>query len=116
MFKLEILDLYYRKNRQVGHTLAMLNGAKSDKNILVIIARESQKSYIKLPKEQLINMCHLNEKLLGKKNPILVDHFAIQLMYHEMKSELNKKDECIMELKAINKILNKRIKVMKSMT
>ena len=99
MFKLEVLDLYYRKNRRRGHTIAMLNGAKSDKNILVVMASESQKSYVDLPKEQMINMNNLHEKLLGIKNPVLVDHFTIQLMYHEMKSELDKKDEIIRKLK-----------------
>ena len=110
MFKLEILDNYYRKNRQVGHTLAMLNGAKSDKNILVVFASETQKSYIDLPKEQFINMCHLNESLKGRKNPILVDHFTMQLMYWEMKKELDKKNNKIIELEARNKILRNRVK------
>ena len=111
MFKLEVLDNYYRKNRQVGHTLAMLNGAKSDKNILVIIARETQKSYIDLPKEQLINMFHLKEKLSGRKNPILVDHFTTQLMYWEMKKELDKKDEEIRKLKIKLEKESKRLRM-----
>jgi len=98
MFKLEILDNYYRKNRQVGHTTAMLNGAKSNKNILVVVASEIQKGYLDLPKEQMINMHNLHEKLLGRNNPILVEHYAMQLMYEEMKKELNKKNECIEEL------------------
>lgn len=115
MFKLEILDNYYRKNRQVGHTTAMLNGAKSDKNILVVISSESEKTHIDLPKEQFINMRNLHERLLGRKNPVLVDHFTIQLMYWEMKKELEKKDEKVIELKAVNKILKKRIKITNSM-
>jgi len=114
MFKLEILDLYYRKNRQVGHTFAMLNGAKSDKDIIVIIAEETQKSYIELPKRQMINMSNLHEKLLGRKNPILVDHFAIQLMYWDMKKELEKKDEEIETLKTLNKILKRRLEIIKN--
>jgi len=104
MFKLEILDNYYRKNRQVGHTTAMLNGAKSDKNILVVVAREVQRVWIDLPKEQMINMANLNEKLLGKVNPILVEHFAIQLMYEEIKNELEKKDTYIRKLERELKI------------
>jgi len=114
MFKLEVLDNYYRKNRQVGHTVALLNGAKSDKNILVVIAHESQKSYIDLPKEQMINMEHLNEKLKGRISPVLVDHFTMQLMYHEMKKELDKNHEIILELKMKNKILREREKVIRS--
>ena len=110
MFKLEILDNYYRKNRQVGHTLAMLNGAKSNKNILVVIANNTQMNYFDLPKNQFINMCHLNEKLKGRENPVLVDHFTMQLMYQEMKKELDKKNDKIIELEARNKILQNRIK------
>ena len=109
MFKLEVLDNYYRKNRQVGHTLAMLNGAKSDKNILVVIANETQKNYIDLPKGQMINMCHLNEKLLGRKNPILVDHFTMQLMYWDMRKAIEKKDRTISKLGEKVKVLKNRI-------
>lgn len=109
MFKLEVLDLYYRKNRQVGHTVAMLNGAKSDKDILIIVANETQKRHIELPKEQLINMHKLHEKLLGRKNPILVDHLAMQEMYYEMKVELQKKDEMISTLEKKVKILEKKL-------
>lgn len=114
MFDLEFLNNYYQKNRQVGHTVAMLNGAKSDKNILFIVANETQKNYFDLPKQQMINMNNLKEKLMGRKNPILVDHFAIQLMYWEMKKELNKKDEKIETLKSLNKILRKREELIKN--
>ena len=92
MFKLDILNNYYWKNRQVGHTTAMLNGAKSDKNILVVITRNTQKSYIDLPKEQFINITYLQEGLIGKKNPVVVEHFALQLMWEEVRKELTKKD------------------------
>ena len=110
IFKLEVLDNCYRGNRQVGHTLAMLSGAKSNKNILVIMANESQKSYIDLPKERFIDMHNLQEKLLGRKNPVLVDYFTIQLMYWEMKKELDEKKNKIIELEVRNKILQNRVK------
>ena len=98
MFDLEVLDLYYRKTRQVGHTLALVNGAKSDKNILVVVANELQKTHIELPKEQMISMDNLRERLVGRKNPVLVDHFTMQVMYWDMKKELNRKDETIRKL------------------
>ena len=110
MFDLEVLDLYYRKNRQVGHTLALVNGAKSDKNILVLFANNMQKDYVDLPKNQFINLRNLKQDLMGRKNPVVVDHFTLQTMYWDMRKELNRKDESIIELKAINKILRNRLK------
>ena len=110
MFDLEVFDLYYQKNRQVGHTLSLLNGAKSDKNILVVFASNMQRNYIDLPKEQFINLGNLKQDLMGRKNPVLIDHFTMQMMYYEMRKELEKKDESIIELKAINKILRNRLK------
>lgn len=107
MFKLEILDLYFRRNRQVGHTIAMLNGAKSDKNIFVIMASNMQKSYIDLPEEQYISMRSL-DRLKGKTNPILIDHFTVQLMYEEMKNALEKKDKTISKLTHKIEILENR--------
>ena len=107
---LEKLDGYYRMSRRRGHTTAMLNGAKSDKNILVIIAHEAQKGYIDLPKEQLINMNSL-DKLKGRINPVLVDNYAIQLMWGEVKEELDKKDIYIekleKEIRYYEKVCNK---------
>ena len=107
MFDLEILDNYYRKNRQVGHTLALVNGAKSDKNVLVVVANKVEKTHIELPEEQMITMDNLREKLLGRKNPVLVDHFTLQVMYWDMRKELDRKDE------EITKLENKLIKSQK---
>ena len=92
--KLEILDEYYRINRQVGHTTAMLNGAKSDPNIIVLVHHQTVKNWIDLPKEQIISIDCL-EKLKGRISPILVDHYALQVMFSELKAELLKKDEYI---------------------
>ena len=95
--KLEIVDEYYRINRQVGHTTAMLNGAKSDPNILVLIAHQAVKNYIDLPKEQMISINCL-QKLKGRRNPVLVEHYALQVMFSELNHELLKKDEYINKL------------------
>lgn len=95
--KLEIVYEYYWRNRRVGHTTAMLNGATSNPNILVLVANEAQKKYIDLPKNQMINVNNL-DMLRGRKNPILVEHHALQIMYLELNNELLKKDEYIEKL------------------
>lgn len=107
--KLEILDEYHRINRRVGHTTAMLNGAKSDPNILVLVAHQAQKNYIDLPKEQMISINCL-DKLKGRRNPVLVEHYALQAMFSELNNELLKKDE------KINKLEEKLIKLQKRLS
>ena len=109
MYDLEFLDNYYRKNRQVGHTTAMLNGAKSDKNILVVFSNNMQKNYIDLPKEQFVNVRNLQQSLMGRKNPVVVDHYTMQVMHEETKKALNKKDETIEKLERKIKKLEKRM-------
>ena len=111
--KLETLDLYYRRNRQVGHTTAMLNGAKSDPNILVIVGHQAQRNWMDLPKEQMISMNCL-DKLKARRNPVLVEHFALQIMFSELQdkllklhNELLKKDEKLIKLE--KKLLDKNI-------
>ena len=99
MSKLGILADYYFVRRRVGHTSAMLNGARSDKNIIVVVAHKAQKNYIDLPKEQMITIAEL-DKLRGLKKPALIDHHALQIMFYELNKELNDKDEQIKYLKA----------------
>lgn len=97
---------YYFVRRRVGHTSAMLNGARSDKNIVVVVAHKAQINYIELPKEQMITLGEL-DKLKGLKKPVLIDHYALQIMFHELNKELNNKDEQIKDLKAKIKYLEK---------
>lgn len=97
MSKLSILNDYYFVRRRVGHTSAMLNGARSDKNIIVIISHKAQKDYIELPKEQMITLAEL-ERLRGLKKPLLIDHLALQTIFSELNIELHDKDKVIFEL------------------
>lgn len=97
MSKLSILSDYYFMRRRVGHTTAMLNGARSDKNIIVVIAHKAQERYIDLPKEQMVTLGEL-ERLRGLKNPLLIDHHALQIMFSELNIELHDKEEIIFEL------------------
>lgn len=106
MSKLSILADYYLVRRQVGHTSAMLNGARSDKNIIVVVANKTQKDYIELPNEQMITIGELI-KLKGLKKPVLIDHYALQLMFYELNKELNDKKEQIEALKIRIKYMKK---------
>jgi len=111
--KLEKLCNYYFTRRQVGHTTAMLNGAKSNPNIIVVVAKESMKRWIDLPKNQMITIKDLEKlpvddnpiidindfrELQGLKNPIIVDHYALQVMTQELVSKLKEKDKKIEKL------------------
>lgn len=106
MSKLNVLVDYYFTRRQVGHTSAMLNGARSDKNIIVVVSNKTQKDYIELPKEQMITIAEL-DKLKGLKKPVLIDHYALQVMFWELNKELNDKKEQIEALKIRIKYMKK---------
>ena len=99
MTKSEILSDYYSVRRRVGHTTAMLNGAMSDKNIIVIVAHKAQKDHIELPKEQMVTLGEL-ERLRGLKKPVLIDHYALQIIFSELNKELHAKDEIIKDLES----------------
>ena len=91
------LFYYYRNNRRVGHTTAMLNGAKSDKNIKVMIANWAQCHYIDLPKDQFIiyDDCNYIEKLHHMRNPLLIEHLAFDWIISDLVKIIQEKDKII---------------------
>ena len=100
--KLEVLDNYYRKNRQIGHTTAALNGAKSNRNIILLVASYRQRDCVDLPNEQILSINRL-ESLKRVVKPILIDHYALQVMFLEMKMDYLKKMNVL--IKCIDKFI-----------
>jgi len=99
---IEFLEIYFTKNRRRGHTTAMLNGAKSDKNIMVIVSDHQQKNNIDLPNKRMITINEL-DRLKGIQKPLLIDHYALQIIFYKILNLLKrgKKYEAI-----FNTILN----------
>lgn len=86
--KLKDIHTYYMMTRRVGHTISLLVGAKSNKNVLVLVANEAQKQNVDLPDNQMISINNL-EALRGRRNPLLIDHFALQSMISELLKDLD---------------------------
>lgn len=73
--KAEILLSCYASSRQVGHTNALINGAKNT-DCIVIAATEQHARDLRnrLPGKKILTV---SEKILGLRTPILVDHWAL---------------------------------------
>ena len=78
--KLEKLVMYTSKNKRVGHTFTALAGLNNNDKALFIVATRSQTQLINLPIERIISIYEL-DKLRGRQNPILIDHFALEMAY-----------------------------------
>lgn len=75
---LEELLQYYQTTRAVGHTYAMINGAKNTDNVLVLVHSQKYASEIKAkyPKAEFTGFLNL-EGLRGKRKPLLIDNGAM---------------------------------------
>ena len=103
--KLKDIHTYYMGTRRVGHTISLLNGTKSNKDILVLVASEAQKQNIDLPENRMVSINNL-EALRGRRNPLLIDHFALQCLISELLKDL---DELTIETN--KKILDYQLKI-----
>lgn len=87
MKKLKFLLDYFNSNRGIGHTKTELEGINnSDDAILIVHNREFGK-YLKLPDTKYLSINEL-EKLRGIKKPIIIDHFALEQLLNEYRSQL----------------------------
>lgn len=89
-----VLD-YYNFNRRVGHTTAMLNGAKSDENIKVLV---HNKKYFDLPQDQMISINEI-DRLRGNKKPLLIDHCVFGMMISELFQTIQQQEDVIEKYK-----------------
>jgi len=69
--------------RAVGHTWAEINGVKNSPKAVLIVANRQHNLSIDLPKEQIISIYDMEEKLAGKRCPIVVDHNALSTLVSE---------------------------------
>ena len=97
MLKLE----QYRRvmdTRRVGHTTAMINGANSDNNIVVVVAAYNNKNYLSLPGRNKVITIDEFDSLIGCRPPILVDHYAMNIMIDETLEEFYKQREALFNI------------------
>lgn len=94
---------YYRMNRAVGHTQAMLNGViGSSKDCLVLVSSYKQGLDMGLKKQNLLTIESFENRgsviLHGRNQPLAVDHFAMVQILEEAYREIIRLEKHIMIL------------------
>lgn len=87
--------------RVSGRTEAMLKGAANTPNCVVVCANRIHEQHIKsrAPNVQTISIEDSGGKLMGLHQPVVFDHFALQLLWEEREREFLEKIEKIKESK-----------------
>ena len=85
--------LRYRFARGAGHTYAEVKGVENVKNAVLIVANEQQKRSTGLPDKQVISINSTSKGtiLSGRRIPIVIDHYALQVMFDEIIQQLTTK-------------------------
>lgn len=108
MSKLNNLIEYYRNNRQVGHTTLMLTGLSFNRPCIVLCASSQHarilfnqvvdmaipelalvdRSSMQIGQVRFRSIAWLNGEHLAYDLPVIVDHFALDVLYHEHYEEV----------------------------
>ena len=75
--------------RAVGHTTAEIIGVQNVPTAKLIVANINQLKGIKLNSNQTMTISQIPQGLRGCRNPIVVDHFALQTLFLELLSDIN---------------------------
>ena len=51
------------------------------------MANEGQKKNIDLPREQMMSIQAIPQALMGKKQPIVIDHYALAILFEEYNAD-----------------------------
>lgn len=88
MIKTKLASLIdYGFARGVGHTEAMMNGMRNSPNAICILANSRQAFDLGILPGNYLTVENTVHGLLGHKRPILIDHFALALLYKEAEIE-----------------------------
>lgn len=89
---LEVLLNYYETTRQVGHTTAMMEGAKNTECLVVVYNSQVEKGIKKMfpdSKNKYISIYGV-DKLKDCKTPLLIDNSALFELLDEALKEISK--------------------------
>jgi hypothetical protein len=73
---LEEIYFYYMSHRQIGHTTVMMEGAKNSE-CLILVNDLQQGRELNIPEKRIVSLGSLM-RLRGKRQPLVIDHYAIQ--------------------------------------
>ena len=79
MTELEKL-MMYGFPRGIGHTWAEINGVKNNPEAILIVVNEMHATLTGLPPAQTLTLINLQEKLVGRQCPIVIDHAALDVL------------------------------------
>jgi hypothetical protein len=102
---LKVLADYFTHRRQVGHTTAMMEGAKKTDCVILVQNENNIKHFRKLkPDGNFITLTSLNDKLRGNHKPIVIDNAAMSDILSYSVSRIDFLESQIAEL---SKVKNK---------
>ena len=87
----EAIIEYYARNRGVGHTTAMIDGAKNTDGAIVLVHDYYNAAELKhkFPKLKAICATGPMEVLYGISAPLLIDHYVLTGLFYLLLSHIN---------------------------
>ena len=79
--KLDMLSCMFI--RQIGNTYAEIKGVENVENAILLVATKSHAEMTGLPPHKCMTLSEFPDKLVGKKCPIVVDHYVFQMLKDE---------------------------------
>jgi hypothetical protein len=100
--KQQLINLvqYFDNSRQVGHTTAMINGAKQT-DCIIISHNYSGSEYIKTlyPKGKVVALPAIEHELKGQHQPVLLDNAAVVQVVQIALGEIERLERKITSMK-----------------
>lgn len=90
--KLETLQRYFEGVRRVGHTRAMLDGAREQSgNVIVVASSENERRLLKrhLPTAKIVSLGSLDMDISGLHAPLVLDNEAVRRLCQEAGAEID---------------------------
>lgn len=86
---------YYQATRGVGHTLAALGKPTPDRPLFLShVYKNNIIEYGKVP----ISFTNLKETLRGQRAPLIIDHFALTIIFEESLRKIEELERRVSEL------------------
>jgi hypothetical protein len=92
--KLKVICNYYVKNRQVGHTRAVIRGAQNTDNVVIVSTNESTANSLRgIVNSPMVGVCSLSDSdlsNLGAGKALVFDNGAIFALLREAVTEIER--------------------------
>lgn len=92
----ETIIRYYLANRGVGHTRVMMEGIKHRPDAFVLLGQLRHADMLDLRQMgnsfNVVDSPNLVAVLMGRQNPLIIDHFGLQLLLQGMIKEYDELD------------------------